>query len=86
VPRAPMPMVRRWGKLAPMLNSLATSRVPFAFMTITRQLPLRTFHVSVCSPAPLVRATQKCWAAGRAVGAKPGCTWKSELCAPRSPA
>jgi len=64
-----MPSVSRCGKLAPMLSSLATPRVPSAFITITRQLPLRTFHVSVCAPAPLTDATQKCSAAGGAIGA-----------------
>ena len=67
-----------------MLSWLATSRVPLAFMTMTRQLPLRTFQVSVCSPAPLACATQKCWAAGSVLGAPPEWTRKSELCAPRS--
>ena len=86
MPIALNPIVSRCGNVAAMLSWLATPRVPFAFITTTRQSPLRTFQVSVCSPEPLVWATQKRWAAGSVLGAPPGWTRKSESCAPRFPA
>ena len=75
MPSAARPIVSRCGKVAAMLSWLATSRVPFAFMTMTRQSPLRTFQVSVCSPvrrgACAARQDDRHSSAARQLGRQP---------------
>ena len=67
-----MPTQSAASSSAPMLSSDATPRDPSEFMTTALQLPSSASHSSVCSPAPLVDATQKSWAPGGESGAPPG--------------
>ena len=56
---------------APMLSLEATPRDASVFMTTALQLPSFGSHSSVCSPGPLVEATQKSWSPRGDAGASP---------------
>ena len=54
-----------------MLSLEATPRDASVFMTTALQLPSFGSHSSVCSPGPLVEATQKSWSPRGDAGASP---------------
>src|SRR5919108_684527 len=55
-PSVTHPAAPSHGRSEPALTFASTLAEPSAFMTTTDQLPLRTFHSSVCVPSPLAVA------------------------------